>query len=379
MSKIAINALGLKSGVAGVETYTYNLIKHLGINDTLNQYYIFAGENLKKVFEDLEKNKNIKFIYYTVDTNNSTHRVIAENTLFPIDLIFKRINLVHHVCNYMPYFCPVKSVTTLHDMMAFYYHENYPEFSQMDRFYNYFKKAMAHTAKHVLKILPNSEFTKKEFLKHYDIELDKVEVVRHSIDTRQKIGEAKLEILKEYDIHKPYILAVSAIRPHKNFDFLVRVFNRLKVKYNLPHQLVIIGKNDFGYEKFLQEVDNSYYKKDIICPGFVKNEDMASLYSFCDVLTFPSVYEGFGVPVLESMQYKIPIAASNAASIPEVGGEACIYFNPYDEVDACDKIYSVISDEGLKQSLISKQKNQLEKFDWNGIAKEYIRVYKEVV
>lgn len=379
MHKIAINALGLKNNAAGVETYVYNLIKHLALNDEQNKYFVFMGKNVEYIFRDLKQYPNMEFVFYPLDTNNSLHRIIFENTVFAVDLLIKKVELVHHVGNYIPYFCPVKSIATLHDMVAFYYRENHPEYPDMEKFYNYFKKAMEHTAGKAVKILPNSEFTRKEFLKYFDVNENKVNVIRHSIDTRQKSGEKNEEKLKKYDIKKPYILAVSAIRPHKNFDFLVRVFNRLKEKYNIPHQLVVIGKNDFGYEKFLSEKEKSPFKQDIIRPGYVESKDMASLYGLCDMMVFPSLYEGFGVPVLEAMQYEIPVLASNAASLPEVGGDACLFFDPCDEVDASNKIYSVISDAELRETLVSRQKNRLEKFNWNDIAEDYIDVYKGIL
>ena len=378
MYKIAINALGLKNNTGGGEAYVYNLVKSLLENDNKNKYYLFAGYNVKEIFEDLFKHNNLKPIFYKVNTNNSVDRIICENTLLPISLFKHKIDLVHHVSNYLPNFSPIKSVATLFDMVAFFYHDNYSDLQNMDKFYQYFKKAMARTAKKAERIFTISEFTRQEFLKCYDAK-EKTIALPISLDTRKQIPTPNINVLEKYNINQPYLLSVSVIRPHKNFDFLVRVFNQLKEKYKIPHQLVIAGGIHFGGEKFLEEIEKSPYKETIKYVGYIKDEELSSLYSFCDAFVYPSFYEGFGIPLLEAMEYNIPVISSDRASLPEVGGDACLYFDPIDENDAFDKIYSVISNEDLKFKLINLEKVQLEKFAWDKIAKSVIDQYNTIL
>lgn len=378
MKRIAINALGLKNNTGGVETYTYNIVKALLDNDKDNKYFLFIGANLKLIFQDLLKYKNLKIISYPINTNNSTIRVITENTFLFFDLLLNKIDLVHHVCNYMPTFSPIKSVVTLHDMMAFFYQENYPEYKNMQKFYNYFKKAMAYTANHAEKIIAISEFTKSQFLKYYDVDENKIIVIGQSLDTRKKKYTPNPELLKEFDIKKPYLLSVSVIRPHKNFDFLIRVFNKLKEKHNIPHQLVIVGGIHFGAEKFLEEIENSAYKDDIKYLGYIKDEILSSIYSYADAFVFPSLNEGFGIPLLEAMEYNLPIISSDRASLPEVGGDSTTYFDPFDEDEACAKIYCSFNNN-VKNIKSLKQANNLELFNWKKIGLELIEIYSSIL
>ena len=132
MTRIAFNALGLKSKTGGVESHIYNVIKYILAKDTETKYYLYIGENTKNVFKDLKSYKNLKIIVFPINTNNSTIRVITEHTLLAISLLLNRIDLVHHFCNYMPRICPTKSITTLHDLSGFFYNENFEIIGQFD-------------------------------------------------------------------------------------------------------------------------------------------------------------------------------------------------------------------------------------------------------
>lgn len=273
----------------------------------------------------------------------------------------------------MPRISPVKSTVTLHDMVAFFYNEKYPEYKVTQRFYNYFKKAMKFTAKKAVKIVSISEFTKREFLKKYKINEDKVVVIGQSLDKRKKNFEPDLKTIEKFDIKKPYLLSVSVIRPHKNFDFLVRVFNKLKEEYNIPHQLIFAGGIHFGEETFIKEMEQSSFKSDIKYLGYVKDEDLSSLYTYAEAFVFPSLYEGFGIPLLEAIEYEIPVISSNQASLSEVGGNSVVFFDPYDEDSAKEIIYNTINNSSLQIS-----KDQLDAYDWNKVAKDFINLFNEV-
>ncbi|MFA6989062.1 MAG: glycosyltransferase family 1 protein [Candidatus Gastranaerophilaceae bacterium] len=377
MKHIAINALGLKSNTGGVESYVYNNVKALLDNDLQNKYYLFIGKNVENIFNDLLVYKNLKIIIHPIDTNNSNIRVFWESTILSLELLKYKIDLAHHIGNYLPWICPVKSVVTIHDLVPFFYNEYYPEYKITQRFYNYFKTAVKYTVKKADKIIVISEFTKNELIKFFDIDKSKIEVIYQSLDSRKQKDTPDQSALGQYKIDKPYLLSVSVIRPHKNIVFLIKVFNLLKEKYNIPHQLVIAGGIHFGGEKFSEEINNSLYKEDIKYLGFVDNKDLASLYTYADIFLFPSLYEGFGIPLLEAMKVNLPIICSDISIFKEVCGKNGMYFNPSDEEDTCNKIFNLLSDNALKQNLIENSKNQLKKFCWDKIAESLIKVYEK--
>jgi len=377
MPVIALNAIGRYTG--GVESYIYNLVKALLDQDQSNNYYLFMSKTQELVYKDLLAYKNLKLISYNINCSNPFARILCENTLLPLDVIKHKINIVHHLCNYIPHISPYKSIVTVHDLCVFYYHNNFPEYNETKAGYNYFKKIGNFVASKAQKIITVSEFTKRQFLDKFRVDPRKLEVVGESYDTRKDKNIINPDILEKYNITKPYILTVSVIRPHKNFDFLVRVFNRLKAQYNLPHQLVIVGDVHFGPEKFFNELEKSKFKDEILYMGRVNDEDLSSIYNFADIFVYPSLYEGFGIPLIEAMYFGVPVVSSNAASLPEVGGNACLYFNPCDENDACNKIYTVLNNEVLKNNLVFNRKERLDHYSWNNIATRVLDIYNDVL
>lgn len=379
MKRIAFNALGLKSKTGGVESHIYNVIKFILAQDTQTKYYLYIGENTKNVFKDLKSYKNLKIIVFPINTNNSTIRVITEHTLLAISLLLNRIDLVHHFCNYMPRICPTKSITTLHDLSGFFYNENFEPTKQMQRFYKHLKSEMGYTFKHAKKVIVISEFTRSEVHKYYkDVDDNKLITIGMSLDTRKEKFEPNATDLLELKIHKPYLLSVSVVRPHKNYAFLVRVFNLLKEKYNIPHQLVIAGGIQVNTDDFFEEIEKSPYKADIKYLGYVHNEKLASLYTYANIYVTTTLYEGFGMPLMEAMTYKLPIASSNVASLPEVAKDGAVYFDPKNVENACDVIYNLLIDNKLQETIKSKQKTRLECYNWENIAKNIINLYLEI-
>ncbi len=383
--RIAFNALGMKKNSGGIEAYIYGVIKSILDIDTENQYYIFAGKSTADVFDSLKKYKNLKIIVYPINTNNSTIRVITEHTLMALGIICQRINLVHHMIQYMPRFCPTKSVTTLHDLSGFYFYENLPHTKVMTKYYNYLKRNVKYTLSHTKKIILVSDFTRSEIHKYYrNIDDSLLVTTGMAPDPRKDRTTSNEHVLEGKQIIRPYILSVSIIRPHKNYPFLIRTFNLLKRKFKIPHQLVIcggMGLEMHGLEKndFLEEINNSPYKKDIKYLGYTSNEDLAALFKNADIYATATKYEGFGTPIIEAMMYNIPIACSQAASLPEVGGEGCAYFNPDDENNAAEVIYKVLSDNTQKEYMLSKQKERLAHYSWNNIANDIVAIYKDIL
>lgn len=375
--RIGLNALGLKNKTGGVETYIYNIVKAILLNDNNNYYYLFVGKNTQKIFKDLNF-KNLKIIVLPINTNNSIVRVIAENSLLNLYCLWFNIKLVHHFCNYIPRIFYTKSIVTIHDLGGFFYHEKYPEYEDMHKYYDYMKKELAYTLKKAYRVIAISNFTKSEILKYYpQINAEKIDVIGQSLDTRKNKEIVSNIDLKQLEIDKPYILSVSVIRPHKNMTILIEMFNKIKEKYGIPHLLVIAGGIQLKTNDFIEAINTSPYKKDIKYLGYVNNDVLPVLYKNTSCFVFPSLYEGFGIPLLEAMEYHIPILSSNCASLPEVGGDGCLYFKPEEILHTVEQLYQILIDKNIGLKFFGKQKKQLEIFNWNNIAEEILKTYKK--
>ncbi|MFZ2190366.1 MAG: glycosyltransferase family 1 protein [Candidatus Magasanikiibacteriota bacterium] len=321
-------------------------------------------------------------------------RLSWEMLISPPDVLF----IPAHV---FPIIHPKKTVMTVHDIAAIKFSNSYNWF---EKWYSVWSAKLA--LKKLWKVIVPSEFTKKE-LESLKVESrkGKVQVVYHGYnEDYKKLAENDTEILqklKKYEIKKPYLLNIGRLETKKNTQRIIEAFDKLKKNYQLPtfdassgraftnYQLVLIGSNGYGYEKIKEAVDTSSYKNDIITPGWVENEDLPYLMNGAEVFVFPSLYEGFGIPVLEAMASGVPVVASglngstsfghaqdksyNTAS-QEVGGDACLYVDP-DNIDEIENgILKLIQDREYRMKNIERGLERVKEFSWEKCAKETLDI-----
>ncbi|HDH07512.1 MAG TPA: glycosyltransferase family 1 protein, partial [Candidatus Moranbacteria bacterium] len=232
------------------------------------------------------------------------------------------------------------------------------------------------------KIIAVSNSTKLDILKFYPkIKEDKVKVIYHGFDTKlfqKEIPQEKVsKVLASYKLPvspasgqaTSYILYVGAIQPRKNLETLVEAFDLYK-KNNPAIKLVLAGGKAWQWEGTMEKIENSPYKNDIIVTGTIGFDDMVVLYRNAALFVFPSLYEGFGIPILEAFVSEVPVICANNSSLPEVGGDAVKYFDSSNHQDLYKKIKEVLENDELKNILITKGKEQLQKFSWEKCAKE---------
>lgn len=230
-------------------------------------------------------------------------------------------------------------------------------------------------------ILTNSEATKRDILNHLDIRPEKVFVTPLGADERFRPLDlmAAHPILQKYQLHKPYILFVGTLEPRKNAETLVRAFNELKQRHSIPHELVLAGRRGWLYEPILQAIGSSPFQADIRLLDYVEDSEVPALMSGATVFAYPSFYEGFGLPVLEAMQCGAPVITSSVSSLPEVGGEACLYIHPESADELAGTLYKVIRDKSLQQILSGKGIERAKQFSWERCAEETLKAYKRVM
>jgi glycosyltransferase involved in cell wall biosynthesis len=376
--KIAIDARFYRKSTGGIGRYTRNLIKELANIDSNNEYTIFITPSDEQEFDqeiDSKKHKNFhKFVL------SITHFTLNEQTRFLNILNKENFDLVHFANFNHPILYRKKFVTTIHDLTILLFPAKGAQRSYFRRLA--FEKVIKNAVYSSNKIISISNSTKRDLENHLRVNPKKIEVVYEGIDENyQPIkSQSKIEKFKaKYNIDKPYILFVSQWRPHKGLPELIKAFEILKEKYFLEHKLVLVGKSDNNFPEVISAVDNCKYSQDIIRPGFVVEEDLPYFYAASDVFVFPSHYEGFGLPPLEAMSSGVPVAASNISSMPEVLGNAAVYFDPYNPSDIAKQIFSIVSNNKFKQQLIKDGVKQAKKYSWHKMAKETLAVYESVV
>lgn len=237
------------------------------------------------------------------------------------------------------------------------------------------------------RIITVSEFSKSEIVKYTGTDPDKIKAIYNGIDTKKFRPILDQEFLKnvkqKHNLPEKFWLFVGNVKPHKNLQGLIKAFGFLKKEKMLEeYHLVIVGKkegfitNDTVIEKLIEE---SLLEPFIKFTGFVTDDDLPAIYNLASALVFPSLYEGFGFPPLEAMACGCPVAASNAASLLEVCGDAVVYFDPKNNEDIAQKIYDLINNECLIIKLKEKGFQRVAQFTWDICAQETSNVINELI
>ena len=243
-----------------------------------------------------------------------------------------------------------------------------------DKIFHYFKKKASL-------IIAVSENTKIDVMKYLNVPEKKIRVIYHGVEKEfQKIedGEYLKHRLRGIGIDYPYIFYLGTLEPRKNVERLIEAFIQLKKRNQINEKLVISGIKGWGHQSIFDKVASSGIEKEIIFTGFVPNEFLPFLYNGASAFVYPSLYEGFGLPVLEAMACGVPVVTSNVSSLPEVAGDAAILLNPYSVDELADGIWRILSDEDLRNSCITKGIERAKSFTWERCAMETLKAFNEV-
>lgn len=390
--KIGIDISQIVHEGTGVAMYTRQLVKELLRQNGKNEYILFGASLRKKeILDDFAselKNDGLKFktSFWLVPPTfldeiwNQIHHVKVERLIGKID--------VFHSSDWTQPPTKAKKITTIHDMVIY----KYPQFShnktefRTDVFAPSANIVSTHKRRNVWVkkecdlIIADSEATKKDIVENLGIPEGKIRVVYLSAGedytkyakSDKIIQQKKIKAIREkYLLPEKYLLAVGTREPRKNLDSLFEAFKKLSKKNTT---LVIVGKYGWGGENEKLKIKN------VKLLGYIPQEDMPALYAGAQAFVYPSLYEGFGVPLLEAMTVGCPVITSNISSMPEVGGNAAIYFDPNSIDDIKQKIDEFLSlSPKAVDSLQKKSVFQAKKFSWKKTARDTLNIYETLI
>ena len=279
--------------------------------------------------------------------------------------------------HYLPLYTKAPSVVSILDVSYLYF----PQLFKKKDLYQ-LKTWGGFSIKKAKKIITISNSSKNDIIKMYKVPEERVEVIYPGIK-ELKTSNLKLknmeELNKRFEISSPYILFVGTLQPRKNIKRLIEAFSLLKEQETRSKklQLVIVGKKGWQFEDILDAPKKYGVGDRVRFLDSVTDEDLPALYKNALCFCLPSLYEGFGLPILEAMQYGCPVATSNISSLPEAGGDAAVYFNPEDPEDIAKSLESIIQNSELRDKLIRKGYEQVKKFSWEKSAKQTLRVLED--
>jgi glycosyltransferase involved in cell wall biosynthesis len=347
--KVGISSYPLKSAHKhrGIGVYTRNLIESLKKD----------GRVEVVEFEDLSKIEGVDLIHLTW-----------------FDLFFKTLPIKQKI----------PTIVTVHDVMPLVYPKQTPV-GLKGKFNFYLQKRALKNCK--LVITP-SEASKKDVIKYLKIPKEKVKVIYEDVadDFKQISDSSKLLAKKKYNLPDSFLLYVGDANFVKNLPFLLKGFEEIKKSVEFKDlKLVLVGNvflknvenSDHPELQSLKEVNKliSKLSSEIIRPGQIETSDLVAFYNLANAYVQPSLYEGFGLPVLEAMRCGTPIISSNAGSLKEVGGEAAVYFDPTNLNQFIDVTEQVLRDKSFRNKLSLLSLKQAEKFSWERVADETIKTY----
>ncbi len=361
--RIAFLADSLDKQYGGIHVYTKELLRALAEVDKENEYLVVRSES-KNEFPGMEE---IVVPY----SNFPAYRAWRLFFQLPRLLVKEKVDIVVEPAHFGPFNLPlhIKRVTVVHDLTMYLFPGMHVFSSQLLQ--RIFLPRVLKKADH---IITNSANTSRDLEQFFPLTKSKTTAVLLGKDKRFKPQE-KQEILAKYKITKPYILYLGTLEPRKNIDTIIRAFNDFKRLSKLPHQLVLAGKKGWKISSTMKLLENSPFKNQILAPGYIDSKDQVCLYSMAEIFVYPSIYEGFGLPVLEAMSCGTPVITCNNSAIPEVGGDAALYVSPTSVSELTKAIMTLASDEKLRLEIGKKGIKQAAKFSWKETAKATVKIF----
>ena len=336
-----------------------------------NDVFIIFGNNDN--YDLIPNAKNVELVINPLNSKFRPYRILHEQIFIPFQFVKLKLDFVHFLGNNISYLISNKSILTVYDLMWKYYLDR----GNKEAKYKYFNYTIPRSITSVKAVITISKFI-----------ADEVNVLyRSTIGNTFPILLASGNSLKDIDKNEisnfklkypfQFLFSVTTSMPHKNLMVLLNAFKKIKDESTFDGKLIIAGQLKGEFYKITEYfIKENKLDEAIILAGFISEEEKLYCYKNTLMVIYPSLYEGFGLPVLEAMELGVPIVASNAASIPEVGGEAAIYFDPNSPIDLATKIILLLENQNLRTEMIEKGYKQFKEFTWRKTALKTVEIYK---
>jgi len=368
--RIGINALYLIPGhVGGTETYLRNLVRALAEIDGKNEYLVFINKESRGIFERLAP--NIRVVLCRFRATRRPLRILYEQTILPLRMRLRGLDAILNAGMTAPFFTSARSVLALHDLQ----HENQPEnFPRVQRFFlQTIIRKSARSADHIITL---SQKARADIISTYGIPAERVSVVYLAADTKtfhRYPVEKTEEIREKYSLPPRFIVYLASSLPHKNYRRLLPAFREV-LKTDPGVRLVLTGARDYGEAEIKARIRELGLEKDVVMLGWLPFEDIPLLYSASTMLVFPSLHEGFGLPIIEAMACGVPVVCSDIEPMREVAGGAALLVDPMSEEAIAGGMIKALADADLRRRLIQKGLKRAQDFTWEKTAKKTLAI-----
>lgn len=373
--RILIDFMQIPVQKVGVGVYALNLISKIYEIDRENTYYLFVQDDDDSF--DFIKDDHFKLIKVKSKFFRKPSLIVLLGQVYIPYLALKyKIDIVHSLHYIFPIFVFAKKVIVIYDMTFF----NCPQYHvpakvYFFRFFIYLASFLAD------RIVADSKSSLDDFLQKFKVDRKKTRVIYlgKSELFNPDLNTTRIENIKnKYKTGEKYLLFIGTIEPRKNIKNLILAFHRFSLENN-DYKLVIAGKKGWYFQEVFRLPEKLGLNEKVIFTGFIDEEDKPYLIAAAKIFIYPSMYEGFGLPVLESLSCGVPTITSNISSLPEIAGDAALLINPASVDELYLNIKRLLSDEVLYARLKRKSIEQAKKFSWEKTAQETLEVYRSLL
>ena len=389
---LLVNINSLRPPLTGIGFYTLNILKCLLVSEQIND---IKGFDVKGSYSKLELQRMISLLDESLEETsnkvNFSFKAGLRNQLkklpfaingyawlnrYRMQRIVEGSDYIYWEPNYYLFPSQGKSIVTVHDLS----HKRYPQYHPWERvkMLNQVLEKSLQMASHICVV---SEFTHSELQHYYHVEKNKITVIHPGVSKQFKpqTKQIQQDIVKKYQLNKPYILMIATIEPRKNITGLIYAFEQLPDTIKRHYDLLLVGTKGWRSDEIYQQIANAKQQGWLKQLGYVSQQDLPLLLSAATLMAYPSFYEGFGMPIIEAMASGVPVITSSTASMPEVSGGAAYLIDPFNETSITEALLELLSNESLRQSLIEKGLSRAKYFTWQKSAQQLIESAENLV
>lgn len=379
MSRIGIDVTAAVTQGGGIGRYTRELVQALAAIDDRETYHLFYGKMPAHPPVPHPLPQKTNFHLHPAPLNERwLYRLWYRLQLpLPIQWFTGELDLFHSPDFVLP---PVRgsipTLLTVHDLSFVHHPETFTP-----KLVNYLNRVVPASIQRATHILADSQSTKRDLIQLWQIPEQKITVLYSGVSPHfQPITENKYirALRSKYNLgDQPYLLSVGTVQPRKNYQMLIRAFQPIAQKWH--HNLVIAGSKGWLSDQIWAEVAAQGLEERVKLIGFVTDAEMPALYTAASLFLFPSLYEGFGFPLLEAMACGVPIITANSSSLPEVAGEATLQLSPHDQQSWTTSIHQLLQDKARRTKMVADGFRQVRQFSWQKAARQLLALYQTIL
>lgn len=353
---------------AGIHHYIAQIINHLPADDPTLQVRVFSHDTA-----DLLPNPSLQIINSRWRTGRPLMRILWEQTAWPLQAARLKLDLIHSMAFVTPLLSPCPTVVTVYDLSFIHYPERFPALQRL-----YLTSQTRRSCRAARRVVVISESGRHDVRRLYGLPPERIDVVAPGVDDQfRPMTKAEVTAFRQREeLAGPFILHVGTLQPRKNIPLLIEALARL----GRPELgLALVGGKGWAYEAIFERVTTLGLEQQVRFAGYVPDDDLPLWYNSAALLAFPSVYEGFGLPVAQAMACGTPVVAANTSAIPEVAGEAALLFDPQDVGSLARHIANVLDDPQLAATMQEAGLAQARHFSWQEAGRRMADVYRRAL